>query len=260
MAVAPSGTDSLAVYTSRSIVQRYLPTDALAATGDVTPASGKILATDLTDLIREWSRRFDDETRGVGLEVPFPDVSRTNPRLPDLCRAIVTDFVVGECRTILAFGNRKQNSVTHYTDKARKALDDLLEHPKKIGYGQVTCEGGAAPESLTKIAAADGYGKMFANFYQFANRNLLPDTIRFVTSAGNTVLRPDGLPFSMATADYFVESAAESLVWLNNEAQILASIGTGGGVIYRFSWLKLDWGQSHPTRIPSMIPGGAVGP
>lgn len=238
MAVAPSGRDPSAVYTSQSLVERYLPSGAIAGTADTVRANGKVIVSDLTDIIRRCSRKLDGALTPKGFEVPFPDISATNPRPPDLAIEIVTWDVVGEVRTILQHGNRQKQSVRYYLDLAKETLDDLLANPLKIGRGRVS-----TPELLTKTASTDQYGKMVSPYYRVANRNIIADSLRFVNAAGAEVCRPDGLPF-MYGSDYSIENQAQGLLWLYNEAQILAQTGTGGGVVYEFSWRKLDWGQT----------------
>ena len=144
MSLAPAGKDIVAVYTSQSLVQRYLPTGGIAADDDVIAGAGKILVTDLTSIIREQSRIFDGEASSKGFEVPFPTVSATNPRTPEPCTDIVTKMVVAECRSILAFGNRKGAASTDYRRRAREDMRDLLANPKRMGFGQVSTEGSAA--------------------------------------------------------------------------------------------------------------------
>jgi hypothetical protein len=243
MSVAPSGQDTAAVYTSQSLVQRYLPTGAIAEPEDTLASSGKVIVSDLTDLIRKWSRKVDGSLRSKGFEVPFPTITATNPRPPDPVVDIVTYYVVGEVRSILKFGNRSASSVKYYLERADEMLDDLLENPRTIGYGRVT-----TTEILTKSITADQYGKMTATYYRLSNRNVIEDTLRFVNSAGKEVFRSDGLPFNLRR-DYDFVSQAEGTIILFNEPEILSQTGSGGGVVYEFSWRKLDWGQAHPPSL-----------
>lgn len=243
MSVAPSGQDTSAVYTSQSLVQRYLPTGAIAGTADVTQAAGKVLVSDLTDLIRKWSRKVEGSLRSKGFEVPFPTITATNPRPPDPVVDIVTYYVVGEVRSILKFGNRSSSSVKYYLEQADTMLDNLLENPRTIGYGRVS-----TPELLTKSITTDQYGKMTATYYRLGNRNVIEDTLRFVNSTGREVFRPDGLPFDLRR-DYDFISQSEGVIILFNEPDILTQTGVSGGVVYEFSWRKLDWGQAHPSSL-----------
>lgn len=242
MALSPTAVDVQRVYTSLALVQRYVPAAAIAGSADTTPGPGKVLRTDLTDIIFRYSRLFDDIASAKGFETPFPDISATNPSTPQRCVMEVTQAVVGDVRAICGFGNRKTGAITQYYDEAAKSMAALLENPKSIGYGRVSSDGTHLPEPLDR--------RLFANLYQFHNRNILADSIRFVDEDGNQVRHPDGRPFSLAYADYDVHNAAEGLVYLWNEAAILSAVGVNGGVVYDFSWHKLDWGQSHPTPMP----------
>lgn len=252
MSVQPAGKDIVAVYTSQNLVQRYLPVGGIADAGDTTPGAGKILVSDLTSIIREQSRIFDGEAGAAGFEVPFPNVTATNPRTPEPCTDIVTKMVVAECRSILAFGNRKNAAPTDYRKVARTEMRELLRNPKRMGFGQVSTESGATPELLTKVASTDQYGVTQSSIYRLRNRNLMQSSLRFVRSTGVEVFRSDGFPFSVALGDYAIMSQSESLIILYNEAEILNAVGAGGGVVYRFSWHRMSFGQSHAQNFPGV--------
>ena len=251
MALPPTAVDVTRVYTKQSLLVRYLPSGAIAASGVTTPSTGIVLVSDVVDLIRRWSRKFDNAAAARGFEVPFPDISATNPTTPEVCVSWVTDSVVSEIRAIGAFGNRKPGPVTQYATKAMNDLKELLAIPSTIGYGRVSCDDGHAPELLNKVPSVDGYGKLYANYYQLANRNIIADSIRFVKADGSMVRRPEGAPFSLAFGDFSVPYASEGIIFIANEAAILSAVGVGGGVVYDFSFHKLDWGQAHETVFPS---------
>lgn len=247
----PSAVDVTRVYSSQALLERYLPTGAIAASGVTTRESGIVLVSDATDLIKRWSRRFDNAASAKGFEVPFPDISAVNPTTPEECVSWVTNSVVAQIRSINAFGgNRKQGVVEHYEKIAREELKELVANPSNIGNGRVSCDGGHAPESLTKDPNVDGYGKLYANYYKLANRNIISDSIRFVTATGKMVSRPEGAPFSIAFGDYSVPYPAEGIIFFANDSAILQAVGAGGGIVYDFSFHKLDWGQAHETTFP----------
>jgi len=242
MPVQPTGTDQTNVFTTSALVQRYIPVGAITSG---SPASGKVTSADLTDIIARRSKYVGNILASKGFAYPFVDISHTNPSPPEAVISIVTDFVVADCRAILRHGNRKSGATNYYLNKAKDDLKHLLENPMTIGYGKIS-----TPEPLTLVAGdlTNQYGKLTANYYRLANRNLRLDSLRFVKSDGTEAFRTDGLPFDYGR-DWQVVDYAESVILILNESMVLAQIGSGGGVVYECSWRNLKYGQAHPQPI-----------
>lgn len=250
MTLAPVAQDVTAVYTSRALVERWLPAGAITTNAD--SASGKVNTTDLTNLILRASRRLDADLMSHGFAAPFPTITASNPATPDKVVEIATYRVVGEVRSILAHGNRKQGGARQYLDMATDALEALIERPASIGYGRVT----TADDFLTKVFGTSSaqYGRMNGQVYRLRNRNVVPGSLRFVTSAGVEVSRPEGYPFTEGV-DFAIVDAAEGVVALFNESAIIAAVGASGGAVYDVSWRRLDFGRSHgPTVTGVRVP------
>jgi hypothetical protein len=224
--------------------QKYLPPNCVVASN---PGKGQIAQADFDSYNLKRSRDFDDDFAPKGFEVPFPDlaaaVAGNTVQPPRKAIDITTYFVVSDVRAQLNFGNRRARDVSKYEGDAEAARAELMAQPKLIGYGLVL-----TPESLTTKLSISQYGRTIQPLYRLANRNVDPDSVYFCDASGKEVFRPELMPFSLDLGDYDMLEPAEGLIYLLNESMILAQTAGGGGVKYRFSWRKLDWGQAHPTR------------
>lgn len=236
MGVTPSGTDVSVAYTTQALVQRYVPAGSFS---DVDPPrAGTISTIDLAAMMREHSRIVDARLAAVGVEVPFPAAGATNPECPPIVQRIVTFLVAGEVRMIAAAGNRQNVTGSTYSKQAEEQLKAVEAKPSLLGRGRVL-----TPELFDVDARTEQRGNLIGQMVRLRNRNVIPDTIRFADSTGREVLRPEGLPIQEGLS-WATISAPESIIMLLERSMILAQCGTNGGVIYEFSWRKLDWGQT----------------
>ncbi len=265
MATPATGTDLAVVYTNQNFVERWLPrgntntswgylTSQAAGTGP-SNTPGLLSIDDLTELIWSCSRWVDSQLH-KRFYTPFPAIARltavtsgvispSNPTLPMQIRDLCTTKVCEAIWQILEMGNRREPQV-EWMLRSSHAMVDLLNHdPSSLGIIQVR-----TPEQFQNHACGFGSpysetGLMTGVWYRLANRNVMPDSLRLVRSDGYEAFRSDGLPFGNLM-DYGFLDAAQGTIGFYNNGGIIASIqavlSNGGGVIYDWSWERLDYG------------------
>lgn len=237
---APSGQDVAAAYTSLATILPELPKGWAAAS---VPTSGGVTTGQVGSYAIEFSRVLDSVLGPKGWAVPFPDISASDPRCPPMVQRLASCLLLSRVHGIVRGGNREQKGVLSYEKEYAESLKYLLDHPTALGYEQVS-----TPELLTKAIATDQYGQTLPNLYRLANRNIDGDSVVFCDSTGKEVFRPEGYPFSSDLGDYEVRDQAEGYLLLLNAPSILAAVGVGGGVKYRWSWRDFNFGKAHGVR------------
>ena len=252
MSVPPTADDSAVAYTVADDVLAELPSNfAWAATA--TPC--QTTAAQAAAMIIGYSRELDGHLASKFM-VPFPASTATSPQCPDVVRRIVTYRVAARVRSRLLGGSYQAKTVQEYVKEADALEKGVCDKPSSMGFGRVT-----TPENVF-LQAGQGTpyseaGMLTGPWYRLKNRNLKINSLRFARSNGSEAFRSEGLPFCERMGDWAVINYAQSLIAIYNIGMITvacAALGGTGGVVYEFSWQRLDRGQPIPPILSGVLP------
>lgn len=233
-------------YTTAARVARWLPNEYLTdqEEGDgPSDQTGFVSPDDVADLINTRSREIDGLLDDAGLRVPFPSILDAGTLLPAEVTKAVSMMVAIDIRAIIKYGEHGSENSDELDKRVKEFVARIKKNPHTIGRIAVT----TVEDFRRQATPANPAGLLEAGVYRTVNRDVIASSVRFVNASGQEVLRSTGRPFRHGVDWKMISGAQGTFCFLNSTA--LSELGAGGGIVYEWSFVRLDRMTYGVTRL-----------